>query len=244
MIIQPNQYQIDNKETGDIVYVVNRPFWYKLFRQYFLKDLQKVKIKYNQQDVFSTSLRNVEAYQEDCILIHDYEYMCQQVFTNNIEYTKNKGMNNQGKKYILPELRVTLYNIQLTLPNNEVINIRLDEIKKAMELNDKLYKQIDKQKQTSQAVKFLKYKGDFFKNTVLKRKIKQYIPMYCSVCGKPVKFKFKKDLIQVENSCNCGNTTIQHNTLTYDEFAIWFASQVEPLVKQRLYKFWLKEENK
>lgn len=242
MIVQPSQYQIDNKDKDDIVYFVKRPFWYKLYRKYFLKNLNKVKIKLSYLQA-TASNAYIEQYQEDCVIIHDYEYLCQQIFINEIEYTKNGGINGGGKKYILPKLAVTLYNMQITLDTGQIINLPLNKIKAAMEKNEEIYNQLDIQKQIDQSIKFLKYKPQYFKDVINKRHIKQYIPMYCNVCGKPVKFKFNKQGVKIENNCNCGGTVIEKESMTYNEFAIWFASQTQPILKQRLEQFWLKEEN-
>ena len=91
-------------------------------------------------------------------------------------------------------------------------------------------------------LKFIRYKGDYFKKYVIDNDIRTWVPQYCMLCGEPITFTFKEDVIEISGSCKCGNLTYSINKMNYDEFAIWYAGQTDNLIKSHYDKFWFKKE--
>ena len=99
----------------------------------------------------------------------------------------------------------------------------------------------DDSRKIKDAIRFQKYKGDYFKDYVSKNNISDWTPIYCSVCGKPVIFKFSEDSISIENECECESLKFPLKIITYDEFALWYANQVAvPSIIKRYDSFWFK----
>ena len=133
-------------------------------------------------------------------------------------------------------MTVNLYNLQLVFPDDTSITIPLDKIKQGIKDTEHLLKEIDRKELIDTQIKFMRYKGDYFQKLVKENNIKQIHVMYCSICGKSLIFKFKKDKIDVINNCNCGNMTIDYKSMNYNEFAIWYASQTEGKFRDVLNK--------
>lgn len=131
---------------------------------------------------------------------------------------------------------VNLYNIQFLFNDGTTLTVPLDKIKQGIRETEQILKNINRQELVDTQIKFMKYKGEYFKNLVQTNNIKQLIIMYCSMCGKSTLFKFKKDSIDVINKCDCGNTVIDITKMSYDEFAVWYASQTERNFKKNIDK--------
>lgn len=101
--------------------------------------------------------------------------------------------------------------------------------------------EIAKHRLSNQQLKYQQYKGSTFKQKVLDKNITEWNTSYCSMCGKPLVFKFNEDDISVINKCSCGNIKCNYSKLTYDELAIWYTSQVNPVIKSLYKKFWFGE---
>lgn len=83
MIIQPEQYEVNKMEKGDIVYVVKQPLWYKFIRKYLLKNKEQITVRTDWQN----KTNNYKTYyKEDCILIYEYELLCKATYNNCINY--------------------------------------------------------------------------------------------------------------------------------------------------------------
>lgn len=237
---QPSQYDIDNMEPGDIVYIIPRSRLYQLYRKLFKKDLIKLKVKRTEKEQICIY---DEYYQEDCILIYAYENMCIQTYKNEVPVAISSSIKCMPKKIVtLKELQVGLYNVTLVFPDNTTYIFPLEYIEKSIQRNQTILHQFDKQRLIKDALKFQKYDGDYFCKYARIHNIKVWNASYCSICGKPVKMHFKKDVVNIDNKCECGFNKLDIDKMSYNEFANWYSSQTEKVVKERFKEFWFKKE--
>lgn len=242
MIQQPSQYDCDNMEQGDIVFVRQTSFLYKLYRKLFLKDLLKLKVR----DSWEEPLKYREYYQEDCTLIYAYELACVQKYKNEVPCTISRKIGSKTQRVkISPLVQISLYNMQVEIDNNHTITIPTSYIYKALEDNQRILRTFDDSRKIQDAIRFQKYKGDYFKEYVKNNDIKEWIPLYCSICGKSVVFNFNEEGIIVDNNCNCKSLKFPLIKMTYDEFALWYSNQiVSPSVIAKYNSFWFNRSEK
>lgn len=233
MIVQPEQYEINKMEKGDLIYVIKRPLWYKILRKYLLTNKEQIHVK---TDLDNINSEHKTYYKEDCILIYKYELICSKTFNNQPDYFLSKTLKSTPIKQTLKSMTINLYNLQLVFKDDTSITIPLDKIKQGIKETEQLLKEINRQDLIDTQIKFLRYKGDYFNKLVHTRNIKQLNIMYCSLCGKSLIFKFRKNCVDVINKCTCGNMNIDYKTMSYDEFAIWYASQTESKFKDIINK--------
>ena len=238
MKTQPSQYDCDNMEVGDIVYVRKVNKIYNIYRKLFLKDLNKIKVR----DGWTEPVKYQEYYQEDCTLMYQYELACIQKFDNEVPCMLSSDIGTKPlKTFILPLIQVGLYNIQIKVDNRHTYTFPTSYLKRAIEKNQDILNESEDNRKILDALKFQKYKGSYFKDYVIKNSIKEWTPIYCSVCGKSINFKFADD-ITVENNCDCGSLQFSLQKLSYDEFALWYTNQiVNPSVIKKYNSFWFKE---
>ena len=241
MIYAPSQYELDTKLDSDFIYIIPRSKWYNFIRDITSNSKVKLKLPIS-ENIDKVNRIPKEVFQEDCILIHDYELKCQQIFKNEIPYYINKYNSFKYKESKFKKVTITLNNLQLEFDKYNVITIPLNKIEDAIKKNKDLYSNLERDRIFAQNVKFIKYKGDKFKDIVKERNIKVWSAAYCTMCGKPVQFKFGKDNVKIINKCTCGNNQLHKDELTYDEFAVYIAGQTEPLVKKLYNDFWFNED--
>ena len=240
-IHNPSQYQLDNMQPGDIVYVKKQKFWYQVYRKLF-KTLPKVKVR----TYWSPNSNDYSVcYQEDCTIIFYYELACVQTYKNEVPIVigKNDGATDVTHT-ILKSLQVGLYNVIMTFKNGQTLTIPVEYFDNAIKKNRVLLKQIDDKRKIDELLKYQRYKGKYFKDYVKVNHIKSWISAYCSVCGKAITFTFKDDGIDILNDCECGEMQLEKTKLTYDEFSIWYYNQLNPNVKHRYDEFWFKKVQK
>ena len=231
-IYQPSQYQINNMEQGDIIYIKKRKSLYKLYRKLFTNK-PKIKVK---KYWGSTEFDSV--YQEDCTLVYYYEVMCVQEFSNiPVIIGKEKGSRSIYTT-TLKKLQVGLYNILLIFSNGLTLSLPTDYVSKGIKQNQDKLKIIDNNRIVSELLKYQRHKGDYFKKYVEDNSIEQWTSAYCSVCGKPVVFNFNENNIIIDNQCDCGELRVEKTEYTYDEFSIWYYCQTSKIVRKRYDKFW------
>lgn len=237
-IVQPSQHECNKMEPGDIIFVTHRNFLYKMYRKYFKQGLTKLKIKEN----WNEPIKYIEYYQEDCTLIFNYEINCIQSLDNQISYIISLGPKRKGFKVgCFKSVLVGLTNIQLIFDNNITITLPTYPIKQAISLNDyKLNKIIDSRK-IQQAIKFRRYKGDYFKKYAKQHNIEHYNAQYCSICGKPLIFHFLEDTIHLENTCVCGYNKTDLKEMSYDEMSLWYYGFNNQYAENYVKTFWFKE---
>ena len=234
----PSQYLCDQMKPGDVIYVKYRPVWYRLYRKYF----EKSKIKINVIMDWNTPNIKKEHYQEDCILIYNYEIRCMQIITDKIPCKIRRTYESKKEKQIyITRLEVSLYNITMTLQDGKTIVFPITALDNAISSNKNMLKQISSQEVLQEQLQFQKYKGDYFKNYVKNNKIKQWVPSYCNICGKPTVFKFKANEVDIDCRCVCGNIRFINNKMSYDELSVFYTSQTNKIVKNRYKDFWFKE---
>ena len=238
LIKAPSQYNCDNMRSGDVI-IVNKPsLVYRLYRKLFLKN--KVKIRFKTK--WTTNPQEVEEYQEDCILVEELDMLCNQVYNNEVPYSINyKDIFPQKTNGILKSLKIGSVNMQLVFPNNFSITIPLDKVKQGIQTNNNVISQYTLQLSVEDQLKFMKYKGDYFKTSTLSQNIKEWNASYCTICGKPICFVFNEEGVTIVNKCDCGNIKVNLNSLTWDELAVWYYSQVDKRVKQRCDELWFKK---
>lgn len=233
MAIQtPSQYQCDNLSDDDKIYICTRSKLYQIYR-YLFTNKPKLKIRVN-DNIYNYY------YQEDCTILSNYELSCTQTLENEVPCIIGSDRSKYTKKTILKKLQVSLYNVQLTLPNHKTITLPLSSIQNCINKNDILIKNIDTNKLIQDNIKFCRYKGNYFKDYVKDNKIEKWTASYCSVCGHTIEFTFNEDNITIQNNCICNNLDINLTSMTYDEFAIWYASQTNTYTKKYFDKFWFK----
>ena len=81
-IQQPSQFDCNNMSEGDLIVVRKRPYWYRWYREHFLHNKIKIKVR---QDWSPNTKYNLY-YQEDCTLLTIYDIKCLQVLSNEVPY--------------------------------------------------------------------------------------------------------------------------------------------------------------
>lgn len=239
-IIQPSQYDCDNMEMGDIVFVKSVSPIYGFIRKWFLKDKLKIRVKHD----WSGSDTYDEYYQEDCVLIYAYEVACVQKY-NDVLCNVSRSINARASKTIkLDTLQVGLYNVQIVIDKNNTLTIPTYYFHQAIDKNTETLKSYEDSRKVKEAIKFQKYKGDYFKKYVEHNNIDLWNAVYCSICGERVEFKFNSDSVQVLNYCKCGSLKFPLTNISYDEFSLWYTNQVvaHPEVAKYYGEFWFKKE--
>lgn len=232
-ICNPSQYECDNMKQGDLIVVQNRPLLYKWYRAHFQKD----KLILNLRKDWNTS-EKVKAYQEDCTLLFSWEILGKSEFIDEVPY-----FTGYDEKYIkgtkkLHKLQFGSENISIVLKSGLSILIPTNKVRAGLDKMDNTRQTIDEQRQIQQALKFARYKGDFFKQRQKELNKDEWIINYCIVCGNPIKIKFGEENPQVENTCNCGNMVVKNEPIDWDTVAYWFNRQINPIVIKKYKKFW------
>lgn len=234
---QPSQYQVDNMQQGDIIYIKKQKLLYRWYRNLFLN---KPKIRVKQ---FWGSVDYKTVYQEDCTLLYYFEVMCVQNINNEVPVVIGRDSGTRSiYTTILKTLQVGLYNTMLVFPNGLTITLPTDYIGNSIRQNQHKLKKIEDARMVQEALKFQRYKGNYFKSYVEQHNIDRWVSAYCSVCGKPVEFIFNDDDITVNNNCKCGELKLDMKTMSYDELSIWYYNQTSPAVKKIYDKFWFGKE--
>lgn len=236
--INPSQYDCDIMEPGDVIFVKNRSYFYKLYRKLFNPDKIKIRVK---KFISDNCDEYVTYYQEDCVLIYNFETKCVQNYDNRVPYVVYSSKDNKLlSSGIIKNLTVGLDNCSMQI-NNYIIKFPHNLIHTGIETNMKVFKSLEDTRVVQQQIKFLKYKGETFYKIYKDKNLTEWNVSYCNICGNPITFEFKEDGVIISNNCSCGNTTINMNKLTWDELALWYASQVNPFVKKLNDKFWFGE---
>jgi len=164
--------------------------------------------------------------------------LCQQQLDNVIcNVTKGKIFKNTTTTK-LPKVTVTLYSINITFKNGNILSIPINKIQNSINKNTLIFNTIDKQQIIKDEIKYIRYKGDWYKNAVSQYNIKSWTPSYCYLCGKPLVYTFTNNGIDVINKCDCGFNKVEQSTITYDELALWCDSQTNKSIINQYNKFW------
>lgn len=241
--IQPSQYDCDNMQFGDVVVVRHVGWMKKLYRYLFKPYLPQIRVRRSWK---SSDVNNyVTYYQEDCTLFYNFELRCVQRFEDipcNIEESIF------GVKFVqqtsLQLLEVGLYNVVIKL-NDRIVSIPTHYFQEALDRNKLELDRVDDDRKLVEAVKFLRYKGDYFKNYSVEHNITEWTGEYCIDCGKPIIFVFMDDEVRINSYCECGCSIPSVNRLSYDEFAIWYHKQTSdfPRLAEYYGKTWFNKEN-
>lgn len=239
MIQQPSQYDCNNMQKGDTVFVRPVSPLYKFIRRHFLHNKPIIRVR----DGWNEPAKYNEFYQEDCVLIYAFESACVQNLDNKIPYVVSKQANSKViKRGVMSSVQVGLYNIQFIIDKNTTITIPTGELRRAIEKNQQILNIYEDDRKIEEAIKFQKFKGSYFKNYVITHNITEWTPAYCSVCGKPLNFKFNEDGVDTDNNCECKSLDFKIKHMTYDEFSLWYTNQiVTPSIIKRYNSFWFKE---
>lgn len=238
MIQMPSQYQCDNMKQGDIIFVKHRNFLYKWFRKHFKKDKIIIRVRRDWQ----VPVKYVNYYQEDCTLLYEYELRAMKDYIDEVPCRIT--LSEKGNANIVVRLKkvhIDSYNIMLTFNSGITLAFPLSFVEDAIRHNNNMIKLVDDQRLIEERVKFLRHDGDSFKQKVNDRQIVEWQPSYCSVCGNPITFKFHDNEIEMENKCSCGCLVLNLPNMSYDQFAIWYASQVNDNVRKVYDKFWFEK---
>ena len=232
-IQQPSQYDIDNMKEGDTVYVIPRNFLYKWYRQKFT---DKIKLNIPYIDKSNNKVFKKE-YQEDCTLIHNYELVAQQILKDDLYYKICIG-NNNGMVYKLNSIEVGLNNIRIRFFKNLSILIPTSYIENAIRKNNYIVDSTYTQQRCEDILNQSGVSPQYIKKVIKLKNLKNWIPMYCNICGKPIIFNFKKDSIDVINKCKCGNIKLNYNHISYEQFYLWLMNQNNPSIINKINKDW------
>lgn len=232
-IISPSQYDCDNAQKGDLVVVKRRPMIYRWYRKNFLKDKVKIKIRLRWD-----SEERIEVYQEDCALIFKWEIQGKSEFKNEVPY--HLGYNSKYFKSVkkLQTLQIGSENISIVLNNGLSLLIPTSYMRNGLNKLDTAMRDIDEERQVQQAIKFAKYKGEFFKKRCKELNLDGWTISYCNVCGNPVRIEFNKEEPYVNNTCDCGNVVVKNEDIDWDTVAYIFNSQVQPHYASKYKEFW------
>lgn len=232
-IINPSQYDCDNSQKGDLILVKPRPLWYKWYRKNFQKDkiILKVRKDWNSED-------HIDVYQEDCTLIFNWEIQSRCDFKDEVPYYV--GIDNKYLKHgkYLSNLQFGSENISIVLKSGLSVLIPTSYIRDGIRKLDEVKKSFDDNRQIQEALKFAKYKGDFFEKRCKELNLKEWSISYCNVCGKPINIKFDKDVPYVENECDCGNMKVEDEDITWDTVAYWYNRQILKPCINKYKEFW------
>lgn len=236
-IINPSQYDCNQMEPGDLVYVKKRNSLYKWYREHFKKHLTKIRVRkdWNEPETYVTY------YQEDCTLMHNWEIQCIQTYEYEVPCMISLDASSAGlTTRLLKSLNVGLYNTQIIFNNDITLTIPTNYFDMAIRANQNTLKNIQDARIIRESLKFQRYKGYHFKKQVEERNLEKWIPSYCSICGEPVYFEFKEDKVVVTNKCSCGTLKLYLDEMSYDELAVWYANQINPNVTKTYEEFWFK----
>lgn len=232
-ITNPSQYDCDNAQKGDLIIIKPRLAIYKWYRARFQKYKTKLKVRKDWN-----SDERIEAYQEDCTLIFSWEIQGRSEYNDEIPYYT--GLNNKyfqyGKKLKL--LQFGSENVSIVLKGGFSILIPTTAFRTGLDRLDNARKYIDENRQIQEALKFARYKGDFFKRKCEELDLKEWTITYCNVCGEPVKIKFDKEEPYVENTCKCGNMLVKNETINWDTVAYWYNRQIQKPYVDAYKEFW------
>ena len=236
-IPQPSQYQCDNMEDDDVLYVCTRSNLYKFIRDKFRKNLIKLRVR----DKTTGEIK--EYYQEDCYILSSKDILGIQKFTDTVPFSLYvcNGKYNIGT-FLLKEVEVGTHNMQLIFRNGITIAFPISFIDNALKNQKEIYKTLDTRKLIAQRLKYQKYDGKIFREIVNKRKIHNWNIIYCSVCGEPVEYEFLDNKIVIHNFCSCGNITVDKKEISYDEFSVWYCTQTDEKMMKRNKNFWFDSE--
>lgn len=232
-ITNPSQYECDNAQPGDLFFIKHRGIIYRWYRDKFLKDKIKVYINEN----WNTD-KKIPVYQEDCTLIFKWELQGRSEFENEVPYYI--GFNNKyisyGKR--LKRLQFGSENVSIILKGGFSILIPIEFIRNGLLKLDNTRQYIDRERQVHTALRFARYKGDFFKKRCAELNLSEWDISYCTLCGKPLKFKFDKEEPYMENQCTCGNMILKDEPINWDTVAYWFNSQTHQPFIDKYKEFW------
>lgn len=242
MIQQPSQYDCDNMQVGDKIFVKDVSPIYKFIRKYFLKDKPVIRVRsiWGKED----NDTYVTCYQEDCTLLYAFEVACVQVLENQVPCVITSSNKVLPEKVVmLPEVMIGLYNIVISMENQK-LTIPTSFIQHAIDKNQDILNAYDDTRKIQEAIKYQKFKGDYFKKYAKEHNIQTWQPIYCSICGKPLVFNFNSDNIEITNQCDCGALNFKLTNITYDEFALWYTNQIisKPII-DRYNSVWFKKED-
>lgn len=238
-IMNPSQYDCDNMEIGDVVFIKPRSFLYRFIRNHFYKDKLKIKVR----DGWNEPTKYKIYYQEDCTLMYAWDIACMKQYENCVPVIYSNSPKEQGyKSVILKSLNIGLYNIQMVFQNNKTMTIPTTWFDQGIKFDENTLRSIKDDRMVKESLKYSNIKGNTFKNIVKQDKIGEWIPSYCNICGKPVIFKFNDDKVVIDNQCDCGITKLKMNELSYDEFALWYLTQINDDIKKIYKKFWFDRE--
>lgn len=232
-ISNPSQYECDNAQKGDLVFIRKRSSIYKWYRKWFLKD----KIKINIRKDWETEER-VTVYQEDCTLLFSWEIQGKSEYLDEVPYYIGFKTNFIKSGNLLKKLQFGSENICIVLKSGFSILIPTSAIRNGLNKMDNVRKDIDENRQIQQALKFARYKGDFFKKRCKELELTEWTISYCIVCGNSVKIKFDKEEPYIENCCDCGNMMVKSEPITWDTVAFWYNSRTQQPVIDKYKEFW------
>lgn len=238
-IKNPSQYECDQMEMGDIVFIKPRTRLYRFIRDHFYKDKLKIRVR----DGWTEPAKYKTYYQEDCTLMFRWDVACMKEYKKCVPLMYSNSPKEQGyKTVILKSLNVGLYNIQIVFRNNKTLTIPTNWVAQGIKANENTLQNIKDERMINENLKFSNIKGQTFINIIKEKNIESWIPSYCTLCGNPVIFNFKEDKVVIENKCSCGLNKLNMNQLTYDEFALWYLTQVNDVIKKQYKKFWFDRE--
>lgn len=240
-IMNPSQSDCNRMELGDVVVIKSRSPLYKFIRKHFYKDKPKIKIR----DGWTEPVKYKVEYQEDCTLMYAWDMACLKKYENCVPCSIGKNPKEIGyKTVLLKSLNIGLYNIQIVFKNNDTLTIPTTWFDQGIKYNESTLRNIKDDRMLQETLRFSNIKGQTFKNIVINDKIEEWIPSYCNICGKPVIFKFNEDpdKVVIDNQCTCGITKLKMKELSYDEFALWYLTQLNNDVKKIYKKFWFDRE--
>ena len=240
-IVNPSQYDCNRMEKGDIVVVKSRSPLYKFIRKHFWKDKLKIKVR----DGWTEPVKYKIEYQEDCTLMYAWDVACIKQYKNCVPCNIGHRPKEIGyKSQILKNLIIGLYNIQIVLKDNTTLTLPANWFDQGIKANENTLKNIKDERMLQETLRYSNIKGSTFKNIVKRDNIEEWIPSYCNICGKPIIFKFNKDLdkVVIDNQCSCGITKLKTSELSYDELALWYLTQLNEDIIKIYKKFWFDRE--
>lgn len=240
-IMNPSQYDCDRMEIGDVVVIKSRSPLYKFIRKHFHKDKLKIKVR----DGWTEPIKYRIEYQEDCTLMYAWDIACLKKYENCVPCAISKDPKDIGRKVkLLKSLNIGLYNVQIVFQDNTTLTLPTTWFDQGIKYNETTLRDIKDDRMLQETLRFSNIKGQTFKNIVLNDEIKEWIPSYCNICGKPVIFKFneKPDKVVIDNQCSCGVTKLKMKELSYDEFSLWYLTQLNEDIKNIYKKFWFDRE--
>lgn len=230
-LTNPQQRDYDKLSKRDMVFIRKRGILYTWFRHVFLN---KPKITIMNPDTHRKEL----VYSEDCTILYELD-MAYYSSLNNVDARyKIRFIDKNFAATKLAQMYVTGNSLGLQFKHGVEIAVPLNAVKNLINTQASQVNFVQQNQLLDDCKKFSKYTEQYFKNKLKQKNINEWVYTYCNICGKPIKFIFNDNNIDIHSECECGCTKLNENQISYSQFCDWFNCQTNTNVKLFYKQFW------